>query len=188
MKIVTKRLILRDITMKDAKDLVENINNLKVSRYLLTVPYPYTIKDAKWWINHCKEKAKEKPRKSYDFNIELKSEKKIIGGIGLTKVDLNQGTAELGYWLGTNYHRKGFMTESVNRVIDFAFNELKLRRLETPIFKENKPSQELAKSLGFKYEGTKRKSVKTKSTGKIHDVNVYSLLKEEWSKVKRKIK
>ena len=82
MKLETKRLILREIQMEDIKDLVENINNLKVSRYLLVVPHPYSLEDAKWWVNHCKERIKEKPRTSYEFSIALKPGNKVIGGCG----------------------------------------------------------------------------------------------------------
>jgi len=176
MKIETKRLILRKPTLKDVKDIVENLNDLRVSKNLFVVAYPYTLKDAKDWVKYCNKKTKE----SYNFNIELKSEKKIVGGVGLSHVEENNGTAEIGYWLGVKYQRQGIMSEAAKKLIDFAFNKLKLRRLEASIFKENKPSQCLAKSLGFKYEGTKREDVKSKATGKIHDGVIYGLLKKDW--------
>lgn len=97
MKLTTKRLVLRLPTMGDIEDIIENINNLKVSGNLLVVPYPYKVNDAKWWINHCKGQEKSKPRKSYEFNIELKSEKRVIGRVGLSHLDKYQGTATLGY-------------------------------------------------------------------------------------------
>lgn len=173
--------------MKDIKDIIENINNLKVSRYLLVVPYPYKIKDAKWWINHCKKQEKAKPRKSYEFNIELKSEKKIIGGVGITHIDAYQGTATLGYWLGEKYWKKGIMTEAAKKIIDFGFNKLKLRRIDVEAFTKNKDSNALIKKLGFTYEGTLRRAKRAKSTGKIHDENIYGLLREEWKKARKRL-
>ncbi|MBI2499743.1 GNAT family N-acetyltransferase [Candidatus Woesearchaeota archaeon] len=182
MKIGTKRLVLRRIEKKDIPDLIQNINNLKVSRYLLAVPYPYTLKDAKWWIAHCKETEKEKPRKSYSFNIESKAIKKIVGGIGLIHVDSSQGIAEVGYWLGEKYWRQGIMSEALNAILNLAFEKLKLRRINLLAFKENKASNALARNFGFKYEGRKRKAAIAKSTGKIYDENIYGLLKEEWKR------
>lgn len=182
MRLTTERLILREPTIKDAKDIVRNINNLKVSGNLLRVPYPYNLKNAKWFINHCKEESKKKPRTTYSFSIELKSEKKIIGGIGLDDVNKEQGTAEIGYWLGENYWRQGIIREAATKMINFAFNKLKLRRLEAYVYKENGASQELAKSLGFKYEGCRRKAVKSKADGKIHDDCIHGLLEEDWKK------
>jgi len=182
MKLETKRLILRDITMKDAKDIVKNLNNVKISRYLLVVPYPYTMKDAKWWVNECKRKAKEKPRESYSLHIELKSKKGIIGGVGLSKIDNFQGTASIGYWLGEDYWRQGIVSEAVREVLDFAFNKLKLRKVELYAFAENKASNALAKKMGFKLEGKIRKKSRDRATGKIHDDNFYGLLREEWKR------
>jgi len=185
MKLETKRLILRELTKKDTMDICNNVNNLQVTRYLLVVPHPYKKSDAEKWINYCIEKSKEKPRENYELGIELKDEKRIIGAIALTKIDRFQGTAEIGYWLGEKYWRQGIMSEAARELIDFTFKKLKLRRLEAPIFKENKASQGLVKSLGFRYEGTKRKAAKAKSTGKIHDETLYGLLKEDYKK-KRK--
>ena len=125
MRLVTKRLILRDCTQEDAKDIVENLNNLNVSKWLLVVPYPYTMKDAKWWINHCKEQQKQKPRTNYDFSIVLKKENKVIGGIGLSNVDRFQGIASIGYWIGEDYWRQGIAKESLKEILDFAFYKLK---------------------------------------------------------------
>lgn len=181
MKLTTKRLILRDIELKDAKDLVKQINNINISKWLLVVPYPYTMKDAKWYINNCKEK-KKRPRTSYSFSVELKEKPGIIGGIGLSKVNIEQGTADIGYWIGEDYWRKGYTSEGVGKLINYAFNKLKLRRLTISAFKENKGSNGLAKSLGFKFEGTLRQVVKCKATGEIHDENVWSLLKSEYQK------
>jgi len=180
MKLETKRLILRPIKMSDAKDVVKNINNLNVSKCLLVVPHPYTLKDAKWFVNHCKEKRKEKPIKNYEFSITLKTDNKVIGGAGITNIDYEQGTADLGYWLGESYWRQGIMTEAINKLIEIAFNKLKLRRLRIPAFKSNKASNELARKLGFKYERCLRKAMKAKSTGKIHDETLWGLLKSEW--------
>ncbi len=177
MRLTTKRLILRDINLKDAGDIAKEANNLKVSRYLLLLPHPYLLKDAKWFINKCKKDTKQKPRKSYEFGIELKKEKKVIGMVGLCSIDKYQGTATLGLWLGQDYWRKGIATEALKKIISFAFNKLRLRRLEAGVFTENNPSYSMIEKLGFKLEGTKIKSRKAKATGKIHDEKIYALLK-----------
>jgi len=184
-RFTTQRLILRQIEMKDAKDLVRQINNLNISKWLLAVPYPYTLRSAKWWINHCREKEKEKPRTSYEFAVELRENPGIIGGFGISNVKRDQGTADLGYWLGQDYWRKGYATEGVTKIIDYAFQQLKLRRLVIPAFAANEGSNGLAKSLGFTYEGRFRQAVVCKATGKIHDENVWSLLRKEFKQRKK---
>jgi len=126
--------------------------------------------------------------KSYNFHIELKVEKGIIGGIGLSNVDRDQGIADLGYWLGEEYWRQGYATEAAKVLLDYAFDKLKMRRVTIPVFVENKGSQALAKKLGAKREGRLRKAGIAKSTGKIHDEYIHGLLKEEWMKARKKLK
>jgi len=188
MILKTKRLILRPFRKSDVDDLVKNANNLNVSQYLGEVSYPYTKKDAEWFINSCSKKLKVKPCEDYSFGIEFKTLNKIIGVVSLTKVDSFHGKASLGYWLGENYWRQGIMSEAVKAIIDFGFNTLKLRRISVSAFTPNKNSNALIKKMGFKKEGLRRKYFKAKSTGKIYDTNFYGLLKEEWVKHKKKLK
>ena len=184
MRLTTKRLILRDFTDRDKESLIKNINNIKVAKYMKLIPYPYTKKDAEWWINKCREESKKKQRTSYNFNIELKSQKGIIGAVGLGKIDKFNGTTTIGYWLGENYWKQGIMSEAVKEVLNFCFNKLKLRRINISASPKNKASNALIKKMGFKYEGMKRKALKMKSTGKIQDQNIYGLLKSDWKKRK----
>lgn len=182
MRLQTKRLILRESTLKDAGDISENLNDLEVSRYIVPGQYPYTIQDAKKSIIQRSKMSKKKLKENYILGIELKSEKKIIGEVLLLKVNIFQGTAEVGYWLGKRYWGQGIMTEAIEKILEFSFNKLKLRRLTilTPV--ANTPSNKLAKKLGFKFEGKLREVYKSKVTGKIYDANLYSLLRKEWNK------
>ena len=183
MKLESKRLILREWGKRDMKDLIEGLNNLKISKWLAYVPYPYTHKDAGKWINYCIKNAnKGKKRDSYEFAIELKSEEKIIGGIGIVKISKVQGTAGGGLWLNAKYHGCGYGEEAFTQKINFAFNKLKLRRLENGFIKGNSSSFKMQKRLGYKIEGLKRKAFKCMADGKFKDEYITGLLKEEWNK------
>ena len=180
MKITTPRLVIREFQEKDIKPLVANISNLKVSRYLSLIPYPYTKKDAIWWIEHNQEEARKKPRNNYDFAIELKSSHELVGGISICKVDRFTGKTTMGYWLGQDYWRQGIMYEAAQAMIEFAFDRLKLFRIDIEASTKNIPSNGLIKKLGFKYEGTSKKSHRSKATGQRHDANFYGLLASEY--------
>ncbi len=182
MRIVTERLILRDLEMKDAKDLLNNINNLNVSKNLVIISYPYTLKKEKRFIKECIEKRKKKKRKAYTLGIELKSSGELIGVISLRDIDRFQGTAEVGYWLGEKYWRKGFMGETLKVILEFGFSKLKLRRVEAFVFDKNIASEKLLKKFGFKFEGLKRRGYRSNASGKIHDGKLYGLLKKEFKK------
>jgi len=184
VKLSTRRLVLRMPETRDIESLIANINNINVARYLSKVPHPYTKKDARWFISNCAKKARKKPRTDYNFGIELKQEGRVIGGIGIHDINTENGSCEIGYWLGEKYWRQGITYEAAQRVIGFAFRDLKMRRVEVKAFVENDASNGLIKKLGFSYEGTQRKAVKAKSTGKFHDVNIYAMLREDWMRRK----
>ncbi len=187
----TRNLILRRPRKKDIPDLVEGLNNLKISKWLSKVPHPYKKKDAEWWINDCKEKFKKKGKekiKSYPFSIELKKEKKLIGAVGLHDIDYFEKNAEIGYWVNENYWRQGIIKEALIKIIDCAFKKLKLNRLTIKAYTKNKASNGVAKKMGFKFEGIERQGARSRATGKFMDGNVYSLLKKEWPKARKKLK
>ena len=184
MKLKTKRLVLRDFKKGDEESLRKNVNYLEVSRYLSVVPYPYTPKDAKWFVNNCIEESKKKPREGYELAIVLPPGKDVVGIVGLTNVHEFTGTAVMGYWLGQDYWRKGYMFEAVREMLRFAFEDLKLRRVNISVYTQNKASKALIEKLGFRYEGTKIKSDRVKSTGKIVDAHIYGMLKSEWRKLR----
>lgn len=182
MKLETKRLVLRQVTKKDAADLAESLNNLNISKWIVPMPYPYKIKDAKWWINEqCKE-FKKKERTDYTFMIELKPNKRLIGAVGVSGFDKNKVRGELGYWLDEKYWKQCIMSEAVKKIINFAFNKLNLKRIFIPAFIENPGSNAIAKKFGFKLEGILRQHARCKATGKIHDENFWGLLRNEWRK------
>jgi len=187
MILETERLILRKPRLSDWKDIVEGIGNLEVSKYLATVPYPYTKNDAIGWINKQVKNWRKREKESYSFVIELKSQKKVIGGTSINKIDKFNGKATTGSWINKKYWRNGYITEAKIPILDFAFNQLKLRKLETAAFIGNKASNSMSVKLGFKYEGTKRKTIVSKANGKIYDENIYGLLKSEWKKSRPKL-
>jgi len=187
MNFKTKRLILRPPRKSDWKDIVEGCKDLEVSKWLAVVPYPYNKKEAMEFINKKIKDLRKKEKYSYVFFIELKSEKKVIGVTDIHEINKLDKTAKTGTWINKNYWRHGYILEAKVPVLDFVFNKLKLRKIETEAFVENKASNAMSKKLGFKKEGTKIKTTICNATRKIHDANIYGLLKEEWKKIRPKI-
>jgi [ribosomal protein S5]-alanine N-acetyltransferase len=182
-KLVTQRLLLRPIQKDDVDDIVEGINNLKVSKWLLKVPYPFKKKDAQEWIARKKKKNND-----LRFMLELKSEKKVIGAIGLHQINEVQGTASTFYWLSEKYWRSGYGSEALGAVLDVAFNKLNLRKVEAAVFVGNPASGKLLEKFGGQIEGLKRKSCISKATGKIMDEHIYGILKEDYMRAVKSVK
>ncbi len=74
----------------------------------------------------------------------------------------------LGYKLAQSATRQGFMLEALNRVIDIAFNDLRLHRLEANIMPSNKPSLALVEKLGFHQEGLAKRLLKINGVWEDH--------------------
>ena len=187
MKLETKRLILRKPRKSDWKDIVEGINDLNIAKYLVKVPFPYKKNDAEEYIIRTLKNWAEKEKEKYSFLIELKSEKKVIGGITLHNLSKQHKTAMTGAWINKKFQRKGYITEAKIILHDFAFKKLKLRKIETEVSTKNKSSNAAIKKLGFKLEGVSRKTAISLADGEIFDNNCYGLLKEEWIKIRPKL-
>ncbi len=180
MKIIGKRIILRELGLKDAKDLAKNANEKHIFNLTSSIPYPYKLKDAKWFINKTKKDAKQKPRKNYELAIELKSEKKIIGVMGLTNINNTAKMAEIGYWIGKDYRRKGLITEAEKLILDFGFGKLKFNKIHGSAMKPNKVSNKLFKKFGFRKVGIMEEHV-FKGNKKI-DLVKWELLRRKYKK------
>ncbi|AWV89233.1 GNAT family N-acetyltransferase [Bradymonas sediminis] len=107
----------------------------------------------------------------------------IAGTLGISRIDWNIGSGEIGYWLGADYEGRGIITRSCRALISYAFDTLKLNRIVIKCQPENTRSSAVAKRLGFSYEGTLRESAK--HNGKLHDMEVYSVLRRERSDAPR---
>ncbi|MEK6741799.1 MAG: GNAT family protein [Nanoarchaeota archaeon] len=188
VRLETQRLILRKPKISDWKDIVDGCKEIDVTRYLTIVPHPYKKKDADWFIKDCLKKWNKKEQTSYPFFIELKSGKKVIGVIEIFKYNKQHKVCETGSWINKAYWKKGYITEAKVAINEFAFNKLKVRKMETSVYEENDASNATQKSMGYKYEGTRLKHHIAKSTGKIHDEHLYGLLKEDWKKNLPKVK
>lgn len=95
------------------------------------------------------------------FFIFKKEENKIIGVIALNNIIMGIfKSCYLSYKLDKDEINKGYMTEAVKKVIDIAFNELGLHRIEANIMPRNKSSLKVTEKLNFKNEGISEKYLK----------------------------
>ena len=90
---------------------------------------------------------------------------------GLTLSNLRRGaaqTASLGYWIGQPFARQGLMTGAVRAIIPFAFDNLKLHRIEAACLPSNEPSLRLLRRTGFTEEGFARGYLKIDGVWRDH--------------------
>jgi [ribosomal protein S5]-alanine N-acetyltransferase len=172
MKLIeTPRLILRDWTLNDASDLFEYAKLPTVGPNAGWVPHK-SIEES---INIIKKFIE----KNDTWAIELKGENRIIGSIGLhRRTDLTgQYVNELGYVLSTHYEGNGYMTEAANRIIAYAFEELKVPLIKVYHFIGNAKSERVIQKCGFIYD--QHLVYKTVATGD-RPSKSYHLTKKEY--------
>jgi ribosomal-protein-alanine N-acetyltransferase len=92
--------------------------------------------------------------------------------------------ATLGYWIGAEHARLGFMTEALSIGLRHAFLDLGLHRVEINCLPKNRPSNALAKRAGFRLEGTSPRYLQI--AGRWQDHARWALLVDEWKKHRAK--
>lgn len=100
---------------------------------------------------------------------------RIVGTVGIARIDSRNSSAEIGYWLGSEHQGRGLMTQAVAVLIHHAFDRLELNRTEIHTDVLNRRSCALAERLGFRYEGTLRQAYRI-TPERYSDDAVYSML------------
>jgi len=168
----SSRLILRPFSMEDVQDVFLYASDDIVTKYLTWSPH----EDISQTEKVVKEFYMNKPG---IFAIELKSVHKCIGCIEL-RICPEHDKASFGYVLNRNYWNKGYMTEALKLIIDFAFSKLGLNRIESTHYVGNEGSGRVMQKCGMIYEGKGLQEVKIKGT--YYDVVHYGILREDWIK------
>ncbi|MBE4909817.1 GNAT family N-acetyltransferase [Bacillus luteolus] len=104
----------------------------------------------------------------------------IVGVAGFNSINWSNKTAQIGYWLGKEYQGNGIMTKVTKALVEYAFNELKLNKVEIRVATENIKSRSIPERLGFINEGCIRQAEWLYD----HYVDhyIYGMLADEWKK------
>ena len=148
------KVSLRALKEEDIPTFAILANNKKIFDNVRDVfPHPYSENDAATFINLKKD---EDPITVF----AIESNGHLCGAIGLVrKEDVYRNTAEIGYWLGEPFWRKGIMTNAIKLMVEYGFNSLKLQRIEAGIFEYNLASMRALEKNGFKKEGIGQKAI-----------------------------
>ncbi len=103
-----------------------------------------------------------------------------MGNIGLFDIDYNNKTSEIGYWLGVEFTRNGYMTEAMQILEKYAFTELQLNRIQIKCDALNNASESLAQKCGYQLEGKLRATDYKKTDNIFRDTLYFSKLASEY--------
>jgi [ribosomal protein S5]-alanine N-acetyltransferase len=175
-----RRIYLRILDVYDAEDLLDlNIKNKKF--WSLSEPKRdenyYTLETH--LENIQLDRLSAHAGQSYSWGVFLKETSELIGDFSLYGVKpFPFHSASVGYSIDQDHLLNGYATEALHLVVSFAFQDLKLHRLEGGVYPGNLASIKVLEKLGFKREGLSRKNILINGEWKDHFQ--YALLKSEW--------
>ncbi|CAM4505003.1 GNAT family N-acetyltransferase [Paenibacillus typhae] len=171
--IETERLLIRAAQWGDGAEMnaaiMESLNELQPWMIFAQKPQPpeeseIFVREAR--INYLK-------RTNMHMGIYNKTDGTFVGCSGLHHIDWGIRSFELGYWIRTSCSGKGYMTEAVNAITNFAIQELEANRIEIRCSGRNAKSAAVAERAGYKLDGVLRLSMRG-FDGELHDSKVYA--------------
>lgn len=172
-ELTTQRLLIRNFTKNDWKDLYEYLSDENVVRF-----EPYEV----FTEEQCKHEAIQRSKNEAFIAVCLKDTNKVIGNIYFARQDFD--TWELGYVFNTTYQGMGYATESAGEVLREAFEKLGARRITAMCNPNNEPSWRLLERLGMRREGHLIKNIYFKKDADGNPIwqstYAYAILADEW--------
>ena len=178
LRLETPRLLLRPFRHADAAQLFAIYSDPQVFRYVPIGDWKH-IDEAHQRI--ARDISTMAAGEYVRLAVERRSDARVIGEVLLFKFDRDSRRAELGYALGRDAWGQGFASEALRPLIDYAFVDLDLRRLDATIDPRNDASARVLLRFGFRHEGTQREHYMMR--GEITDTGLYGLLRSDWDKV-----
>ena len=173
---VDQEIQLRLLELPDSVDIFRTIDEQReyLGRWLPFVEFTKELKDTEAFVNS----VVNAPEDWFEYTFTIRKHNLFVGLIGLKSTDKANKKTEIGYWLSEKYQKQGIVSKSVDKLCDFAFNELGMNRIQVKCAVGNEPSIKIPKRLGFKFEGIERAGELL--TGNIFaDIEVYSKLKTD---------
>lgn len=180
MSINGKKIYLRAMEPEDMEMYRDMINDEDVSRMVVGWSFPVSRKEQSDWYNRAVGDINKR------FTICMKEDDKPVGMVTLTNIDLVNRTAFHGIKLHPSCPKgQGVGTDAVMTLMEYAFNQLNLNRMETERFLYNDASKHLYEKCGWREEGIKRQAVYR--NGEYHDLAVCGILKEDYIAAKERL-
>lgn len=175
-RLETERLVLRVRTVTDVVDIFDYASRSEVS-YPAGFSPVKTLEDEIYYLEHILPERNEKNNLPVGYGIVVKGTDKVIGSVDFPRRH-EDDVLEIGYILQPDYWGRGYVPEAARALIDLAFKELGLHKIELSCFGYNVQSQRVAEKLGFTLEARIRD--RKDAQGNRCDDLRYGLLRSEW--------
>ncbi len=166
----TSRTRLRQFTDADLPDVFKGLSHPEVIKYygISFDTLEATKEQMTWFADH------EKNQTGLWWAICEKETGTFLGAGGLNDINKEHRKAEIGFWLLREHWGKGYMTEVMPVIVDYAFTGLNLHRIEGFVERDNQNCKNAMSKLDFVFEGTMWES--EIKNGRFIDVDIYAAL------------
>jgi RimJ/RimL family protein N-acetyltransferase len=170
-KISGEKVYLSPISLEDAELYTAWLNDLSTTRYLTLASMNVSLQGER--------EALASLSKGHNYAIVEKGSDELLGNCGLMDIQGVNATAEVGLFIGPAEKRgKGYGTEALRLLCDYAFNVLNLRSLMLRVYDYNPRAAASYRKIGFKEIGRRRQA--HFYGGAYHDVILMDLLADEF--------
>lgn len=170
---------MRDLFLGDLSDVHFLLTRPETDKYN-TLGIPETVQRTEILLTEWIIAQSEQPRILFVFALENRNNNQWMGLIGLQLKDLKFRSAEVWFKILPANWGDGFATESLKRMLTFAFMELNLHRVEAGCAIENIASARVLEKAGMEREGIKKKILPIR--GEWADAYSYAILEEDFKK------
>lgn len=171
----SERLRLRELLPEDVSAIIKHFGNAEVVKFIEMQPVR-TQEQANEWLKWMGDFYASQD--GVRWAIERKSDGQFVGSAGLHHWSREHHYAEIGYDITSQYWGEGYATEVARTIVEFAWQALKLNRIEADVMQGNIASMRVLEKLGFQREGILRQRVN--KGGKYFDVYLFSLLRDDY--------
>lgn len=172
----TARLELRALVHDDVAQLFEVFSDPEVVRYWSTPPMQ-SVAEAEAIV--AKSGQHLAAGSGYRWAVCRREDARVMGTISLFHFDEQNNRAEIGYALGRAFWGAGHMHEALTALVELAFGDMDLRRLEADTDPRNAASIRALGRLGFEREGLLRE--RWVVAGEVSDSLLFGLLRRDWA-------
>ena len=175
-KLIGERIYLspKTVSEDEIQKHTEWMNDFEVTDYLSSSRMLYSPVLEKEWLE-----TTSKDKNDIVFNIIDLETDKLIGSLGLHKINHIDRCAEMGIFIGDkDYRSHGYGAEAINLIVDFGFNYLNLHSVYLYVLSDNERAHKCYLKCGFKDVGCFRDSKFI--NGKYHDLICMDILESEF--------
>ncbi|HEY7967440.1 MAG TPA: GNAT family protein [Solirubrobacteraceae bacterium] len=167
---------LRGLEDDDAEELFALIdsNRIHLAHWMPFVGQTRGVVDSLAFIRAAHRQFEE----NRGMQLAVTSDARIIGVAGFHAIDWNRRCTSIGYWLAAEAQGTGAMTAAVSALLDYAFAQWKLARVEIRAGVTNARSRAIPERLGFTDEGILPAAERIGT--RIIDHAIYAMTAEEW--------